>query len=210
LPEYRITPLFKTAEQIEKQLKEAQEFLKKYPLPPRRDPKDVIQAASTQRLLDMTDEELALYRERKNDLDKIYPQGRPDLFGKSGRELDEYLREFTGTREVSADEVALEEDIRRKRGNLLNEGASTLSSASDERKEHARQAFTCTPPASLSEKEIEKLTTLNKITEYRGPVPEELKPSFLERFSRWFKSYAPTTERKSYAEIQEILRKEEK
>ena len=115
-----------------------------------------IQSASTQKLLNMTDEELLSYRNRD--------------FPPPGAKA-EHPETWAGTRKIDPFEFNLIEDTRRKPKNSI--GQSMKSSASDERKENARQAFTCTPPTEITE--MDKVTRLELIRVLKNYQAEENK-----------------------------------
>lgn len=111
----------------------------------------------------------------------------------------------TCERIIDPDQYSHIEAIRRRPKNSI--GQSEKSSASEERKEIARQAFTCSQPADLNPAEKEKLTELNKIEEYVGPFIEPQKNSI---FKRIIKLFGQSEEGKSLIEVLKELNKEKK
>lgn len=82
--------------------------------------------------------------------------------------------------------ISLAESERRKSKNTQGDAVSTgAKGASPERLEMARQAFSYTPPAPLTEEQKLRLTELNLITEYVGPAYEWKPISFWE--SLWMR-----------------------
>lgn len=143
-----------------------------------------MQPASTKRLLMMTDEEHAEHMKRP------VPTWEQALAVKGALNEDGTIDmdKAVAARPITAQEVAVVEDIRRKgrnsQGDAVSYGASAFTS---ERREAAVDAFIYTPPAELTPAQKTKLTEMNKITEYTGPVPE-VKP--IKKKSWWQKLFA--------------------
>lgn len=110
-------------------------------------PATTIQAASTQRVLDMTDDELIAYRNRPT----VDAQVR-----------DEKGRVYVAERSVTAKEVVLESHLRSSRGNTFGDAISSGggSSVSDGKSELAKSAFTCSPPAKEVESDLQRLINM--------------------------------------------------
>lgn len=139
--------------------------IKKIPPLPKRG-----QCESTKRLLAMSDEEHAKHMARP------FP---PDGW-KAAEDVETAMMKTV--MRVGLSNIAHVESLRRSVKNT--EGQSVLSSASDERKELARQAFTCTPPAPITEVEEERLTRLEPITMLKV-MPSKSK-SFWEKLKAKF------------------------
>ena len=133
------------------------------------------QCESTKRLLALKDDDLSAYQNR--------PLPTNWLAVKDASNMDEAVN----ARLVTTQEVALVEDIRRKSKNTS--GTLDLKGPSAEAKERAAQAFRFTPPAKLTPEQIERLSSLNLITEYEGTVT--IGADKQNWFKRLFKSFMP-------------------
>lgn len=95
-----------------------------------------------------------------------------------------------GARDLSVEEILIEETRRRRPKNSQHQ--SELSSVSPEKKSKAEQAFRFTPTNPLSESELERKVQLTPITQYQGPVLNDIKTevniSWYTKLSTWFKS----------------------
>lgn len=149
-------------------------------------PPSTKQCASTQRLLDMTDEELAAHRARK-----FPPDGWLAVPG--AKNLDEAV----GMRSIKSDDVVTYDRMRRTAKNEL--GQSEKDGSGVERKEAARQAYSHTPPAPLTEVQVERLTTMDKITALSS-MPPEIETSFWSWLRNKFKKKAALDSRKRFSE----------
>lgn len=152
-------------------------------------PVSTIQAASTQASLDMTDEQYA-QKVKKMFETKAWKAPHPE----------EVMRS------MPLDQVFVAEDIRRKPKNSI--GQSLKSSASDERKELARQAYVCTPPTEILDSQKEHVTEMNPITELKE-IPRETKQSLFDKFMDWFEHFGETPKNMSYMEKQEFFKERE-
>ncbi len=131
------------------------------------------QSESTKRLLAMSEEELIKHRER--------PLPKDWLAVSDATNMDEAV----APRLFTPQEVALVEDIRHKSKNTTGDAISEgQRGASKEAKVNAMAAFTCTPPAPLTDVQTQKLTEVTKIKEYEGPPPkaENKKSKWFQRF----------------------------
>ena len=132
-------------------------------------PKTTIQEPSTQRVLDMTDDELIEYRKREVPISAQVRDEKGDV----------YVKE----RQVTPREVEIEGDIRRKSRNTLGDATSSGEgkSASIERKEIAISHFTCSPSATIKQEDKQRITGLEPIKS-EHPVDTIIKESLLKRF----------------------------
>ena len=94
--------------------------------------------------------------------------------------------ELVGMRSFTPQEIAIHEDVRRKgrnsQGDAISQGAS---SATDEKKEAAINAFTYAPPIPLDQVKLEQLKALDPYQKVQF-VPEAPKPkSLASRFFHW-------------------------
>lgn len=173
--DWRVTPLLfrkpGNAEYVDRVVKDIQALnIEKRPI-------STMQALSAQRVLDMTDEELKAY------------QARPMVtraqcaVDKDAEKIAAELMMFHPSR-IQSSILAEQERHKSKNtiGDAINEG---LSSASEESKIRAAEAYRVTPPAQLTEAQKEKLTEVNLITEYSGPAetkPQKKKSWFIKFF----------------------------
>lgn len=165
-------------------------------------PVTTVQSASTQRILSMTREEHAEHNNRPLPTRDQW-QAKPTKPLKENATQDEYYAWLTGQRDLPLDQVFVAEDIRRKPKNSI--GQSLKSSASDERKELARQAYVCTPPTEILDSQKEHVTEMNPITELKE-IPRETKQSLFDKFMDWFEHFGETPENMSYMEKQEFFK----
>ena len=140
------------------------------------------QPESTARLLALSDEEAE--KRRSEIFDPLYWMKLKETAQTGTAESVEQDLAETAAR-VGAHNIIVEENRRRSQKNTL--GESQLSSASDERKELARQAFTCTPPAPLNSVEKQKITELEKLQEIKEPVYEWRPLTTWQAFKHWIK-----------------------
>lgn len=152
-PEYSVSNQAEEVKQIVKEL---------LALPREKRPVSNIQAPSTQATLDRDPALDEAHWNRKN----------PD-------EL-EWKREVV-ERVVTAKEVLIEEEIRRKGRNTL--GASTMGSVDPVKKSKGIEAFVYSNPANLTEEQKKKLTRLEEIASSLFE-PEKKKPG--SGFREWF------------------------
>lgn len=153
------------------------------------------QAESTQKILAMTEEELEAYRSRPLPVNE---QARTD---KNAERINATLFVKNPARTQS---MLLAEEERRKSKNTI--GESRLSSSSYEAKERARQGFTCTPPASLTEEQKARLTELNLITAYEGPPLSE--PMKKKSWFDIFKSKVRQGENDNHVSWRDLIHKD--
>jgi hypothetical protein len=107
-------------------------------------PATTIQSASTQKVLDMSEEELKSYRSREIDLSKaIIPR-------------DQWKK-----REISAEEYNVYKSMQEASKNTL--GQFEGERVSPQRKELARQAFMFSKPSPITEQDKDKIVKLEKI-----------------------------------------------
>lgn len=142
---------------------------------PRR-PKTITQCASMQDLIE---------RQKDPEKRKAYYeyQNSPEFWEKVKAPHPESVE-----RRISPDEFIMYEGMRQSSKNEL--GASDESASTQERKEKAMSAFTCSQPAKLTPQELEKLTRLTKIMELRK-VPEEVEKGIWEKIKSLFKKDDP-------------------
>lgn len=141
---------------LSKDSKEYIDFMALYLKPFATKPRTTIQAASTQRVLYMTDEELEEYHKRP----------LPDNW--KGEEIE---------RSFDPKQVSIIERMRQSGKNTQGDAMSSGGgfSSTFDTKVRAISAFTCTPPAELTPKQKKLLTALQEIE-----MPEK-KLSLLER-----------------------------
>ncbi len=137
------------------------------------------QSDHVNRVMSMTDAELEEYRSRPIDYDKAQVK-------------DENGNVFVNERQLNIHEFTREENRRRSAKNQL--GESKKSIASDEQKESARQAFVCTPPAPLTEVQVEQLTKMDKIKQL-DTMPPEIQESWFQKLLNKFKKEEKTRRR---------------
>jgi len=140
--------------------------------------------------------------------------------------LDAQVRKEDGTidineRETTAKEIVVHEGYRRKSKNTQQISTNVwvdgknvkdiqLSSATSEKKEKAVDTFMFTPPADLNEQEMKRLTLYAQLKELEV-LPKEHKLSWLDKLLLKLKvRQADTSDRYSYAELQELWSKYEK
>lgn len=167
-------------------------------------PPSIVQAASTQKVMNMSDSELAEYKARPMLTVDQY-RAIPTNKLKDNPTQDEYYAWLTGTREdITPEMVIMHEGMRRGAKNSI--GQSQKSSASDERKELARQAYVCTPPTEILASQKEHVIDMNSITELKEiPLPQ--KKTLFDLFMKWFEQFGDTDKPMSYMEKQEFFRK---
>jgi hypothetical protein len=151
-------------------------------------PKSSIQCASTQSLI-----------ERDPALDAQMKLRIPDP------EKYKTLHPSLVERKIDVQEFLLIEGMRRSVKNTI--GQSDQSATTPERKEKAINAFMYSQPAELTIEQMHKLTEMNKITEYTGPVPQTKKKNWLDLIKDLFgKGRVDLPRSLSYMEKQELFR----
>lgn len=140
-----------------------------------------IQSASTQRTLSMTDEEIVKYKNRPLPTNE-QAQAEAPIQNEFGEWILKSAEETV--RRAGLENIQHLEAIRRRSKNTI--GPSELSSVSEESKERARQAFTCTPPTPLTEEQKEKLTKMDKIKQLDTMPKAEPEKGFLAWLKKWF------------------------
>lgn len=151
-----------------------------------------IQAASTQKVLDMTDSELMEYRNRSLDLDKAI--NKDFITHALAHPLDDPL----DARKISVHEFNIYEGMRR--GSKNNLGASDKKGFSEEKRQRTIEAFTYSKPAPLTHIELEKVTRIDPITELKK-LPPEKRSTFWDKFKSLFEGKPDLRETRSYAEM---------
>lgn len=175
----------------------------------RRDPTPVntVQAASTQRVLNMSDKELAEYRSRPMVTEAEY-RAKPSKPLKENATQDEYYAWLTATRDdVTPDMVIRHEQMRRGSKNTL--GESTKSAFSKDLREKAVEAFRFSKPTEILESQKERIVELNPIKEL-DKLPEQKPESLWVRlFNKLLGEMEkmPLPDPMSYAQKQEFFKK---
>lgn len=125
----------------------------------------------------------ALYDNRDKD-PKAYEAylNRPMVTKEMAQVLDSKGKVDVGHRDIPVEDIIAHENMRRSSKNTLGDGRDTgePSWVKGEIRDRAISAFTCSPPATPNEAEIDRLI---KMLEYTPPVIiEEKKETRLERF----------------------------
>lgn len=126
-----------------------------------------IQSASTQRILDMNEEELIQHKNRQIDLSKAIA-----------------AHPATIERKISPEEYYIYRGSQSGSKNTF--GQSDDKGYSEEKKHKAMEAFTYSQPAPLSEVQLEKVTRIEPIKELKS-LPKEKKQNLLDKIKNWFK-----------------------
>jgi hypothetical protein len=139
-------------------------------------PVSTVQAASTQKLLSMTDEEAANHKKQRmfewdNNINPTWnDQNRAE------KDAEKVFAESVAKSPTRFMDSMRAENLRRDSKNTMGDAVSYGATGfSENTKEAARQGFSYTPPAPLTKEQTARLTELNIITEYEGPVPEKPK-----------------------------------
>jgi hypothetical protein len=181
-----VRPVLHRSKQHEEYANQMSDHIKSLNIPKR--PVSKIQASSISQLWDsekntlreMSDEEVAAYQNR--------PLPEKENWK---RETDAELiaAQLALTTPSRIHSTIVSEGLRRESKNTQGDAISMGGSAfSEETKELARQAYSYTPPAELTKGQESKLTEMNKITEYTGPIPEKPKPNKRSWLDKLFSS----------------------
>jgi len=133
--------------------------------------------AKNNKLKDMTEAEIAAYQNR--------PLPTKEMAAAEA-DAEKIMAEQIAKYPTRIQDYSHAEHLRRLSKNTQGDAVSMgMSGASKETKEMARQAFSFTPPAPLTEEQKARLTELNLITTYVGPEYEWKPVSFWE--SLWMR-----------------------
>lgn len=97
-------------------------------------------------------------------------------------DLESY-KNLINQRDLTLEEISHFESVRRRSKNTQHQGDG--KSASDDRKEMARQSFTCTPAGPLTHEQIIKVEKMVSIAQYKGTTVETKDLNFFQML--WYK-----------------------
>lgn len=148
-----------------------------------------LQAGSTQRIMKMTPEEHKEHKNRANPTWASQPETNREAYLNLDLNDEESMDKMVKARKVSIKEITLEEARRRSPKN--QEGQSTMSSVSSERREKGIAGLLYTPPAKLTAEEIAritKLTTMEAIVSASEPKKDKwIELKWYEALWHWIK-----------------------